>query len=72
MSSCSEWWNGLSSNQRLIFIVVVALLVIALFFTFNNCSGNKYPDDYSGGYVPRYVTDFWWQKIYTIGVLIPL
>lgn len=58
MTSCSEWWNGLSSNQQLIFIVVVALLVIALFFTLNNCTGNKYPDDCNGGYVPRYVTDF--------------
>lgn len=58
MTSCSEWWNGLSSNQQLIFIVVVALLVIALFFTFSNGNGNKYPNGCQSDYVPGYVTDF--------------
>ena len=58
MTSCKEWWEGLSNNQQLIFIVVVTLLVISLFFSLTNGNSGKYPDDCNGGYVPKYVTDF--------------
>lgn len=56
--SCKEWWIDLTKNQQTIFIIVVMLVVVALFFSFN-C--NSHPDKGRGPLsreVPPYITSF--------------
>ena len=59
-NSIQNWWNDLTKNQQIIFVMIVVLLLVALMFNFNgNGNGRSYratcPHSQE---VPGYITSF--------------